>query len=203
MARSSVPLERSTLMTTRQRGAWRRWVDGDGLAGRRPRAAAARARCCSTMGSPAAASTALARSVRHRAGLGAFLRRSARSSLQCSAMVGRGPRGAKERLDRLDSRSSFSLPPAAVQAAYARGTAGDGSRHRGDGFERCLSVLSDSWIVLVGWVAREPCACTRWARTVPNMFLPPYERIVRYAGRGHVCGVSTLSFLVTILDVKL
>ena len=38
---------------------------------------------------------------------------------------------------------------------------------------------------------------------VSLMHLPPYERIVRYAGRGHVCGVSTLSFLVTILDVKL
>mmetsp|Transcript_21780 Transcript_21780/g.55588 ORF Transcript_21780/g.55588 Transcript_21780/m.55588 type:complete len:200 (-) Transcript_21780:44-643(-) len=199
MARSSVPLERSTLMPRRQRGARRRWDDGGGLAGHRLRAAAARARCCSTKGSPAAASTALARSVRHRAGVGAFLRRSARSPLQCSATVGCGPHGAKERLDRLDSRSRFSLPPAAVQAAYARGTAGDGSRHRGDGYERCLGVLSDSWIVLFDWVAREQRGCV-YARGlyssehVSLMHLPPYKRNVWYAGRGHVCGVSTQSF---------
>ena len=190
-------------MVARRRGAQRRSHDGCGLAGRLLRAAAARARCCMTMASPAAALTALARSVQHRAGVVALLRRSARSLLQSSATVDHGARGAKERLGRLDRRSGSSMPRATVQVVYVQDTVGDGARHRNDGFERCLSMPSGTWIDLVGWVAREQCACTRGACTVPNMHLPPYERNVQYDAHSHVRGVRMLSFLVTPLDIKL
>mmetsp|Transcript_29218 Transcript_29218/g.75217 ORF Transcript_29218/g.75217 Transcript_29218/m.75217 type:complete len:169 (-) Transcript_29218:217-723(-) len=166
----------------RHKGVRRRWPDGSVLAGHRHRAAAACARCCMIMGSPTAALKALGRSVRHRAEVAACMQILARSWLQCSAMVGLGGRGVKERLAGRDMQSSSSVPSATVLPAHSQITAGAGARHRRNEVHGYLSMSNGSWIVLVRLMLSEQCECTCGARVgrrcVAFMRLTAYERNV-------------------------